>query len=159
MLYYNCIAQLYNPIRKESENQMSANAQKEVSKNQIGQWLKQTLVGQILGEALKAFASMSKFEEEDTPQEAIAYDTKKRPMERAVNEKTQKAIDLQQESEEKLIGRVFDTTHTFDNDVPEKDFHHRVKVETQEKQSKQETQKSVHKQVKADSDYQKEIGN
>ena len=34
---------------------MSANAQKEVSKNQIGQWLRQTVVGQILGEAFTAF--------------------------------------------------------------------------------------------------------
>ena len=85
-------------------------------------------------------------------------------MERGENEKTQKAIDLQQASEEKLISRVFDMTHTFDNDVSEKDFNHRVKVEKQEKfqennESKQNTQKSVHKPVKADSDYQKEIGN
>ncbi len=143
---------------------MSANAQKEVSKNQIGQWLRQTVVGQILGEAFTAFSSMSGFEEEETPQEAIAYDTKKKPMEKEENEKTQKAIDLQQESAEKLISRVFDTTHTFDNDASEKDFNDRVRFEKQEeilenKKSKQETQKSVQKQVKADSDYQKERGN
>ena len=72
MLYYNCIVLLYNPIRKESENQMSANAQKEVSKNQIGQWLRQTVVGQILGDTFGLVADMVRLQEDATVEQTIA---------------------------------------------------------------------------------------
>lgn len=115
---------------------MSANAQKEVSKNQIGQWLRQTVVGQILGDTFGLVADMVRLQEDATVEQTIADYKKNNPAEREKIAKVGEAIALEQEKrKEKLESRVIDSAYTFDNGASqnEKKFDSAIKVENRDK--------------------------